>query len=77
MTADRQPFSPFGDVRLPSYTKDLEIDYSGLSYVQPKQVLFRYKLEGHDEDWQQVTTRRRAFYNSLSPGHIGSNRCVQ
>ena len=68
VTADRQPFSPFGDVRLPSHTKDLEIDYSGLSYVQPKHVLFRYKLEGHDEDWQQVGTRRRAFYSSLSPG---------
>src|SRR6185503_10145600 len=27
----------------------------------------RYKLEGHDSDWQDVGTRRQAFYNDLPP----------
>jgi len=28
---------------------------------------FRYKLEGHDTKWQDVGTRRQAFYNDLPP----------
>jgi hypothetical protein len=30
-------------------------------------VRFRYKLEGHDSDWQDVGARRQAFYNDLPP----------
>jgi len=28
---------------------------------------FRYKLEGWDRDWEDVGTRRQAFYNNLPP----------
>jgi glucose-6-phosphate-specific signal transduction histidine kinase len=34
----------------------------------PQKVRFRYKLEGHDLDWQDPGTRRQAFYNDLRPG---------
>ena len=68
MTASGRKFPVAGDVRLPSNVRDLEIAYSGLSYVQPKQVQFRYRLEGHNDTWQQVVSRRRAFYTSLAPG---------
>jgi signal transduction histidine kinase len=34
----------------------------------PQKVRFRYKLEGHDADWQEPGTRRQAFYSDLSPG---------
>jgi hypothetical protein len=27
-----------------------------------------YRLEGKDLDWQDVGTRRQAFYNDLAPG---------
>jgi len=30
-------------------------------------VLFRYKLEGWDRDWQDAGTRRQAFYSNLPP----------
>jgi len=30
-------------------------------------VLFRYKLEGWDRDWQNAGTRRQAFYSNLPP----------
>jgi len=49
-------------------TRDLEIDYTALTYVAPQKVLFRYKLEGHDRDWQEPGTRRQAFYSDLRPG---------
>jgi signal transduction histidine kinase len=49
--------------------RDLTIDYTALSFVAPEKVLFRYKLEGTDRDWQDVGNRRQAFYTNLSPGN--------
>jgi len=56
-----------GSVRLPPRIRDLQIDYTALSLVAPEKVLFRYKLEGWDRDWQDVGTRRQAFYANLPP----------
>ena len=53
--------------RLPPLVRDLRIDYTALSFVAPEKVLFRYKLEGMDRDWQDVGNRRQAFYNNLPP----------
>lgn len=67
VVADRKSY-PLGTViRLPALTRDLEIDYSALSYVAPQKVLFRYMLEGHDAGWQEPGTRRQAFFNNLRP----------
>ena len=49
-------------------THSLEIDYAGLSLSIPERVQFRYKLDGIDADWQDVGTRRQAFYSNLGPG---------
>ena len=54
-------------VRLPPSLHDLELDYAALSLVAPQKVRFRYKLEGRDTSWQDVGTRRAAFYTDLSP----------
>ena len=56
-----------GHTRLPALTRDLQIDYTALSLVVPEKNRFRYKLEGWDRDWQDVGTRRQAFYNNLPP----------
>ncbi len=53
--------------RLPPLVRDLAIDYAALSLVAPENVLFRYKLEGWDRDWQEAGTRRQAFYTNLAP----------
>ena len=66
--ADRKSFSTVQGLRLPPRTRDLEIDYTALSFAVPQRVRFRYKLEGHDVDWQDPGTRRQAFYNDLGPG---------
>jgi signal transduction histidine kinase/ligand-binding sensor domain-containing protein len=47
--------------------KDVEIDYTALSLAIPERVRFKYKLEGEDTDWQDVGTRRQAYYHNLSP----------
>jgi len=56
------------NLHLPAQVRDLQIDYTALSYVAPEKVHFRYKLEGWDRDWQWVGNRRQAFYTNLSPG---------
>ncbi len=66
--ADRKNYSPNDDLRLPPLTRDLEIDYTALSFVLPQKVRFRYKLEGRDAAWQEPGTRRQAFYSDLRPG---------
>jgi PAS domain S-box-containing protein len=53
--------------RLPPLVRELEIDYTALSLVAPEKVLFRYKIEGWDQDWQDAGTRRQAFYSNLPP----------
>jgi signal transduction histidine kinase len=67
--ADRKSYSAKEGLRLPPLTRDLEIDYTALSFTVPQKVRFRYKLEGHDAKWQEPGTRRAAFYSDLRPGN--------
>jgi signal transduction histidine kinase len=66
--ADRKIYPAGTGVRLPPLTRDLEIDYTALSFVVPQKVRFRYRLEGRDPTWQEPGTRRQAFYSDLRPG---------
>jgi signal transduction histidine kinase len=67
--ADHKNYAPRDGLRLPALTRDLEIDYTALSFVAPQKVRFRYKLESHDSVWQDPGTRRQAFYANLRPGN--------
>jgi ligand-binding sensor domain-containing protein/signal transduction histidine kinase len=67
ITADHKTYEASGRMQLPPLIRDLEIDYTALSLVAPQTVRFRYKLEGYDSDWQDVSTRRQAFYTNLPP----------
>ncbi len=53
---------------LPERAMNLEIAYTALSFAVPERVRFRYRLEGVDETWQDVGTRREAYYTHLEPG---------
>jgi len=46
----------------------LEFRFSGLSFVAPGKVLFKYRLDGIDRDWIESGTKRSAFYSRLSAG---------
>ncbi|WP_433970044.1 ATP-binding protein [Tunturiibacter gelidiferens] len=67
--ADRKSYPSQDGLRLPALTRDIEIDYTALSFVVPQKVQFRYKLEDYDRDWQDPQTRRQAFYSNLPPGN--------
>lgn len=63
VVADHRTYESLEKLAVPHLRGELEIDYAALSFKIPQRVLFRYKLEGHDENWQEVGTRRQAFYN--------------
>ena len=68
IVADRVSYSTQQNLRIPPRPRDLEIDYTALSFMVPQKVRFRYKLEGRDADWQEAGPRRQAFYSDLRPG---------
>ena len=65
--ADHHTYSSLNGVKLPSKSRDVEIDYAGLSLVTPQKMRFRYRLDGIDDAWQDVGTRRSVFYMNLKP----------
>ncbi len=65
---ERNPMD-FGDgLTVAPGRRDVEIAYTGLSFLKPEQVKFKYKLEGLDTDWVDAGTRRVAYFPYLSPG---------
>jgi PAS domain S-box-containing protein len=68
IVADRQAYAPSKGLRLPPRVRDLTIDFTALSLVDPRNVVFRYKLEGHDRDWREARDQRQATYTNLAPG---------
>jgi signal transduction histidine kinase len=68
VVVDRHPISPSASLHSFKRPKDLEIDYTALSFVEPRLVQFRYRLIGQNDQWQDPGSRRQAFYSDLSPG---------
>jgi signal transduction histidine kinase/ligand-binding sensor domain-containing protein len=68
LIADGKNYSPKSAITLPPLTRDIRIDYTALSFVQPQRLGFRYILEGRDKSWENPGLRRQAFYSDLRPG---------
>ncbi|MHB8301634.1 MAG: sensor histidine kinase [Acidobacteriaceae bacterium] len=52
----------------PGHTR-YAFQYAGLSFIAPKKVQYRYRLDGLDKSWIEAGTRRQAYYTNLKPGH--------
>ncbi len=66
---DNQTINNFQNgIEISPAQENLEIDYTGLSFIKPEQVRFRYRLEGLDENWTEAGSRRTAFFPYLAPG---------
>jgi signal transduction histidine kinase/ligand-binding sensor domain-containing protein len=68
LLADGKSYSPTSPITLPPLTRDIQIDYTAPSFVQPQRMAFRYILEGRDREWENPGLRRQAFYSDLRPG---------
>ena len=69
ITADGKVYDAANGLRLPPRVRDLAIDYTALSLVDPEKVHFRFKLDVQDKDWREVVNRRRVEYSNLPPGN--------
>jgi diguanylate cyclase (GGDEF)-like protein len=63
---NRQPMS--GAIAGPVGAGDLEFAYTALTFANAEQARFAYRLDGFDDDWLDVGTRRVAVYTNLPPG---------
>ena len=55
--------------QLPAGVGNLEIDYAALSYREPSQTQYRYRLVGDSRDWVQAGNRATAYFHRLPPGN--------
>lgn len=56
-------------LRIPPGQNRLEFHYTGLSFVAPEKVRFKYRIEGLEKDWVDAGTEREANYSFLPPGN--------
>ncbi|MEO6805828.1 MAG: two-component regulator propeller domain-containing protein [Edaphobacter sp.] len=56
------------NIRIAPGNARVTIAYAGLSFRAPSQIGFRYMLEGFDQHWTAVGSRRAAYYTNLPPG---------
>jgi len=64
--ANGQPLT--SDRRLAPSTRAVSVQYFGVNLTAPNSVIYRYRLEGFDESWQEAGRRTEAVYTSLPPG---------
>lgn len=65
---DGTSYPPGKDVIVPPGEGNLEILYTGLSFLVPEKISFKYMLEGYDTRWTDAGTRRTAYYTRIPPG---------
>ena len=53
---------------VPPGQAQLEFQMTGLSFLSPEKIQFRYQLDGFDNDWIIAQGRHEAVYNGLRPG---------
>ena len=69
LIADGRRYGAGSPVLLEPRNKRVELSYSATALTTPERVRFRYRLDGIDSDWQEVGSRRTAYFNDLPPGN--------
>jgi len=52
---------------IPSDDRNITINFVGINFSAPKQLVYQYRLKGSGEGWQQ-TKQRRVHYSALNSG---------
>src|SRR5690606_29751333 len=64
-------------IRLGVDERDVQIEYTAPSFLEPANIRFRYRLDPYDADWVDAGRRRSAFYTRLPPGRSEERRVGQ
>ncbi len=65
---DRQVSVRSDDITLRADRDDLEIRFTGITFIKPEQVKFRYRIAGLNEAWVESDTRREVYFPFLPAG---------
>jgi signal transduction histidine kinase/ligand-binding sensor domain-containing protein len=65
---NRAPLALTGPLRIRPGQQNLQIEYTAPAYIKPRQISFRYRMEGLESDWIDAGARRTAYYTHLPPG---------
>ena len=70
MLMDDKPVSwpPGAPIQIPPGNHRFEFQYTGLSFVDPDKVRFKYRLNGFETEWISAGDKRTANYNYIPPG---------
>jgi hypothetical protein len=68
LESNGESYFPPGLIKMPSHTRDVQIDYTALSLTIPSRVRFRYRLRGFEDNWIEAADRRTAYFTGLGPG---------
>lgn len=65
--------SPFGEtdisgLKLAAGQREVELEFSGLSFATGEGLRFQYRLAGANENWSSPTATRKIHFANLSPG---------
>jgi signal transduction histidine kinase/ligand-binding sensor domain-containing protein len=68
VSVDGKASSPAALQSLHPGAERIEFEFTGLTFVTPERLRFRYRLEGYDEEWIDAGTNRMASYTNLPAG---------
>ncbi len=67
---NRVSLTPHGaPLVIPPGSTEIEFDFNALSFSVPEKVAFKYRLEGVDNEWIDIGTRRMLRFHELPRGH--------
>lgn len=69
LIVDNQSLLPTNNVTIEPGKERLEFRFTGLSFANPKKVMFKVKLDGYDKDWYSVGNNRSVSYTHIPPGN--------
>ncbi len=59
---------PDSVLAIPAGKQRFVIEYTALSYIAPRKIKFKYKLEKFDQQWVDAHGERKAVYTNIAPG---------
>lgn len=68
LRAGQDDLRPTNGMLLPEYTTAIDLSFTATSLAVPERVRLKYRLEGVDAGWREVTGERSAHYTNLRPG---------
>jgi signal transduction histidine kinase/CheY-like chemotaxis protein/ligand-binding sensor domain-containing protein len=64
----KQSLTETSELHLPYAKNDVSFQFASLNYTSSKRKKYSYILEGFDKTWNDVGSRRTAYYTNLDPG---------